>query len=45
MHGFSVTQPPDWQFTNISTLAWCVVLHCKSFMITFSLRKLVYAST
>jgi len=24
-----MTQPPDWQFTNISTSAWPAVLHCE----------------
>ena len=24
-----MTQPHNWQFTNISTAAWPVVLHCE----------------
>jgi hypothetical protein len=24
-----ITQPRDWQFTNHSTSAWPVVLHCE----------------
>ena len=40
-----ITQPHDCQFTITSTSASRLFCIDKSFMITFSLRKLVYAST